>query len=128
MSSYGKTAVILTAAVALLWPSRGAHPEYVFRKDGSIVQGTIVRDDAAAISVRDAKGAIVRVERSNIMRILYTKLYMGKVYIRLTTGSVLEGYVVDEDQNNYTVRRELYSPRELTVPRDRVMFVARTNP
>jgi hypothetical protein len=62
------------------------------------------------------------------MRILYTELYMGKVYIRLTTGKVLDGYMVDEDQTTYTFRKELYRPEEFTLPRSKVMFLVRSNP
>ena len=105
-----------------------SRPEMVFRKDGSIVQGTIVKDSAAHITLREKNGITAQIPRSDILRILYTQIYLGKVYIRLTSGKIMEGYVVDEDQQNYTVRKVLNKLDELIVPREKVMFVARSNP
>jgi len=102
--------------------------EVIFKKDGSLVKGTITRDGTRNIVVRTDNGKIVSIPRREIMRILYTKMYMGKVYVRLTNGDVLGVYKVDEDQDTYTFRKELYKPNEFKVKREKVMFIARSNP
>ncbi|MFH0977456.1 MAG: fibronectin type III domain-containing protein [Spirochaetota bacterium] len=105
-----------------------ARTEFVFKKDGSIIKGIIQNDEAKVILLKDEAGLMHRIDRRNIMRIIYTNLYMGKVFIRLTDGSVKEGYRVDENQDTYTFREKLYEPKEFTIPREKVLFLARTNP
>jgi len=105
-----------------------AAAEYVFKKDGAIIKGSILRDDPSFLLIKSDKGAAERVSRNDIMRILYTDLYMGKVYVRLTSGEVVEGYQVDEDRDNYVFRKIITSPEEFTLSRKKVMFIARTNP
>lgn len=102
--------------------------EYVFQKDGSIVIGRIESETAAALSVRVADGRLVTVNPKNVMRILYTNLYMGKIHLQKVDGSSIEGYIVDEDQITYIMRKNLYSPVEFTVRRDEVLFTTRKNP
>jgi hypothetical protein len=115
-------------ALAAAFISAQGRSEYLFKKDGSIIHGKITRENAKSVTIKAASGPAAQVERSDIMRILYTELYMGKVYIRLTTGKVLDGYMVDEDQTTYTFRKELYRPEEFTLPRSKVMFLVRSNP
>jgi len=105
-----------------------ASAEYVFKKDGAIIKGSILRDDPSYLLVKSDKGGTERISRSDIMRILYTDLYMGKVYVRMTSGEVVEGYQVDEDRDNYVFRKVITSPEEFTLSRKKVMFIARTNP
>jgi hypothetical protein len=104
------------------------HAEYVFKKDGSIIKGSIVADEIATISLKKEAGGVERINRQDIMRIVYTDLYMGKVYARLTSGEVAEGYQVDEDRDNYFFRKDINKPAEFTLSRKKVMFIARTNP
>lgn len=102
--------------------------EFVFKKDGSIIKGSIVKDYPESISVKKDDGVIEQVNRNEIMRINYTELYLGKVYARLTSGEVVEGFQVDEDRDNYFFRKEITSPEEFKIPRRKVMFIAHTNP
>lgn len=105
-----------------------ANAEYVFKKDGAIIKGAIVADDVVTISVKGESGTVERIDRKDIMRIIYTDLYLGRVYARLTTGEVIEGYQVDEDRDDYFFRKDITKPEEFTIPRRKVMFIARTNP
>ncbi len=102
--------------------------EFIFKKDGAIIKGVIVRDDPAYIQIRNESGANERINRSDIIRVLYTELYMGKIYVRLTSGEVVEGYQVDEDRDNYIFRKDIKKPAEFNISRKKVMFIARTNP
>jgi hypothetical protein len=104
------------------------HAEFVFKKDGTIIEGKIVNDGNTSIILQmpDKKREVI--PRKEIMRILYTDIYMGKVYIRLTNGETQEGYIVDEDSTAYTVRKDITKPEEFTINRKIVMFIARSNP
>jgi hypothetical protein len=105
-----------------------ARAEYVFKKDGAIIEGKIIAEGGTSITIMTLDKKRQTFQRKDIMRVLYTKLYMGKVFIRMTTGETQEGYVVDEDQDNYFVRKDITKPEEITIQRVKVMFIARSNP
>ncbi|HOD15411.1 MAG TPA: hypothetical protein PLA65_05245 [Spirochaetota bacterium] len=123
--SFFKSAIIL---IILLAGAICAHAEYVFLRDGSIHQGKIINDTAAVVTMQLKNGTVKAFTRNNIIRILYTDIYMGKHFIRLNTGEMLEAYQVDEDSETYTFRRELNKAEEFTVKRSNVLFMTRTNP
>ncbi len=102
--------------------------EYVFLKDGSILKCKIESETAASINVRLADGKQMVINPKNVMRVLYTELYMGKIFINKTDGTVIEAYMVDEDQTTYTFRKDLNKPQEFTLKRDEVLFTTRKNP
>lgn len=121
----------LSMAAALIFTiisEKPLHAEYVFKNDGSIIQGTIVNDFPTSISVKKMDDAVEQVNRKDIIRIIYTELYLGKVYARLTTGEIVEGFMVYEDRDNYFFRKDLAKPEEFTIPRIKVMFISHTNP
>ncbi len=103
--------------------------EYVFLKDGKILKGTISGETAANITLQKSGGSSREIiPRENIMRILYTELYMGKVFVQKTDGKGIACYMVDEDRTTYTFRNDINSPTEFTLLRDQVLFIARRNP
>ncbi len=113
--------VILAAAIQL-------HAESVFINDGSIIQGSIVSDTTDTITIYTTQKKTIEIQRSRIMRILYTELYMGKIFVNLIDGSVLQVYMVDENRDTFTFRKDLYKPEEMVVKREDVLFTTRTNP
>jgi len=62
------------------------------------------------------------------MRILYTKLKLGKIYIQKRDGEGLVAFMVDEDQESYTFRKDLYKPAEFVLNRSDVLFISEKNP
>ncbi|TAL35920.1 MAG: hypothetical protein EPN93_09335 [Spirochaetes bacterium] len=104
------------------------HAEHVFLKDGRILNGAIVEDAARSITLKDDAGKTSTIEREDILRILYTKLKMGKIHVQMRDGKNFEAFIVDEDQESYTFRRELLKPDETTVNRTEVLFIAERNP
>ncbi len=102
--------------------------EFVFITDGSILQGKIVGDTAGSITFAAKSGETKVIPRSKIMRILYTEFYMGKIFVNKIDGSVLEVYMVDEDTNSYTFRKDINKPVEFVLKREEVLFTTRTNP
>ena len=102
--------------------------EFIFTKDGGIIQGQILGDTASSITIRDNTKKVQVITRDKIMRLLYTELYMGKVYVQKTDGKNEICYMVDEDRETYTFRKELYKPEEFQLKRSDVLFMARGNP
>lgn len=121
-----KTSIMLL--LLILFTSAPLAAEYVFLKDGSIIQGQITSDTTTAIIIRDKEKKNRTIQRTDIMRILYTDIYLGKIYVQKIDGKNEICYMVDEDRDTYTFRKELYSPEEFTLRRDQVLFIARGNP
>lgn len=118
----------LLAALIMLGTAANLHAEYIFLRDGNIIQGQILSENATELVVfkNDRKQAVIK--RSDTMRVLYTEIYLGKIFIQLTNGKNIACYMVDEDRESYTFRMELYVPEEFKYKRDQVLFIARGNP
>ncbi len=126
---FGKLLAI--AVVSWFFASVSEKPlsaEAVFLKDGSIINGTIVSDGATSVTVRMTDKKLKSIPRSEIIRILYTELKMGKIYIQKRDGKGVVAYMVDEDRESYTFRLDLYKPEEFTLKRSAVLFIAEKNP
>jgi len=102
--------------------------EAVFLKDGSIIEGSVISDSAASVTIRTIDKKNRRINRADIMRILYTELKLGKIYVQKRDGKGIVAYLVDEDRESYTFRKELFSPEEFTLKRSEVLFMAEKNP
>ncbi len=120
------TGVLMFALLGLT--GRALFGEYVFTKDGAIKEGSIIAENKASITLKGKDNRREVIPRENIMRLLYTNLYMGKVYVQRRDGKNFEAYMVDEDQNTYTFRKELYQPKEMSVNRLDVLFMSQMNP
>ncbi len=122
-----RNVLISICCAVIVFFSSQAFAAFVFLKNGSILKGNVVGDSARSITLRiEGKNRVV--PRGRIMRIVYTKIYMGKVFVRFTDGRGIELYLVDEDRDSYTFRRALYKPKEMKAKRDDVLFIARKNP
>ncbi len=102
--------------------------EFVFLKDGSIIEGDIVNDAAESVTILTKEKKQKQIPRDKLIRILYSKLKMGKIYIQKRDGDSIVAYIVDEDQESYTFRKELYKPEEFVLKREDVLFMAEKNP
>lgn len=123
--------VLISAGAAVMFITFTGLPlsaEAVFLKDGSIVEGSIVSDGAGSVTVRTAEKKNKQIPRSDIMRILYTELKLGKIYVQKRDGKGIVAHLVDEDRESYTFRKELFSPEEFTLKRNEVLFMAEKNP
>jgi hypothetical protein len=125
-----RRSIIVLSALALLLAA-GPVPalaECVFLRDGSIMRGQIAAETGSSITVKPADGPAKTVSRALVLRILYTDIYLGRVVVRLTDGTSLEAFMVDENADAYIFRDDLYRAVEYTIPRKKVLFMARTNP
>jgi hypothetical protein len=112
----------------LLSVSETLRAEYVFLKTGEIMEGTVIADTPTVITIRDKDKQIATFKKSDVLRIQFAKIYIGKVYIQKTDGTNITGYIVEENSDAYTLRSELNSPKEFILKRDDVLFIARGNP
>ena len=103
------------------------HAEFVFLKDGGIVEGKIVSESASAVTVT-VKDANKRIERSKILRVIYTELTLAKMLVQKKAGDSFTAYLVDEDRDNYIFRKELYKNVEFSYKRSEILFLAERNP
>jgi fibronectin type 3 domain-containing protein/RNase P/RNase MRP subunit p29 len=121
-------AVILFSALISVAAEQAVRAEAVFLKDGPIIFGKIISDTSDALTIQTDDGKKVVVKRDDLMRVLYTQLKMGKVYIQKRDGKGLTAFVVDEDQVSYTCRKELFQPEEFIIKRSDILFMAEKNP
>nr|MBP7584671.1 fibronectin type III domain-containing protein [Spirochaetota bacterium] len=122
------TVMLLIIGIMTLTLTMETRPEVIFLKDGSLVHGRVTQDAAEYITVRKEDNKTEKILRKEIMRILYTKLNMGKIYIQKRDGKGFTAFIVDEDQESYTFRKDLHSPAEFSLKRADVLFIADRNP
>ncbi len=119
---------VLAACIVCAGIASQARGEYVFLRDGKIIEGKIIGESALTVTVRTKDRKVETFTRGTIMRLLYTNLYMGKVHVQKRDGKNFEAYQVDEDQNTYTFRKNLHQPQEMVVNRSDVLFMSQMNP
>jgi len=118
-------AILLTASTL---SAAAAPSEYVFLKNGQILKGKILEETTAVITIKIKNGPVQTIKRSDTIRIMYTEIYLGKVTVNKTDGTVFEGYMVYEDRLDYIFRYDIDKPAEFTVPRADVLSISRSNP
>lgn len=102
--------------------------EYIFLKDGTLVKGTIVSEGARETVVRTESGDSQTIPAGDILRTLYTEIYLGKQLVRLTDGTSFEAHMVYADRRSYIFRRELNATDEMRIARKDVLYLSRNNP
>ena len=125
---FSRLILIFFTALTLLALSLPASAEFIFLTDGSIVEGRITADAADYITIDTTEHKTKKISRGKILRILYTRLSLGKVYVQKRDGKGVEAYMVDEDQESWTFRLDLYRPVEFKLKRTEVLFMAEKNP
>jgi hypothetical protein len=111
--------MIIVAAVSL-------SAESVFLKDGSIIEGRIVKDNAKIVQLTLPDDTTQEIQRSAILRILYHDNYKNRRFLTKTDGSVIEIYIVDEDKQTYTYRTDLANSEEMKISKAEVDSISRT--
>jgi len=114
--------------ILLLQISVSSSAEFIFMKDGAIVEGKIISDSVEYIVLRKKEGANLQINRRLILRTLFTNLNMSKLYVQNRNGSSFVAYLVDEDRDVYVFRKELYKPEEFSISRKNVLFMSEKNP
>jgi len=103
------------------------YSESVFMKDGTIIEGGITGGDDNMINLSTDQ-EIKNIERKDILRILVHDRYRDRIYLTQTNGVTIEGYIVNEDNIQITMRTSLESAEEINVPRDNVETISVKKP
>ncbi len=85
--------------------------EVIYLKDGQVVNGAIINEDTASITVK-TKYETKRILRASIQRILFGERQMETQYILMKNGDVIKGFLVDQDSKKVIIRDEKKSKRE----------------
>lgn len=117
---------IASCVIVLIFISTTAFAESVFLKDGTIYEGKIVKEDDNSVVLLSSDKTEIKIQRSNIIRVIFHKNYRNKQYLHKMNGDVIEMYLVDEDSNNYTYRTDLTSPDEVSISKNDVDGITKT--
>lgn len=102
--------------------------EYVFKKDGSIIEGVIQNEINYVITLKDSKNKILKIHKNDVIRILYTEQDLRQVFVQKIDGNEFVAYLVDEGREEYIFRYELYKPQEFIIPRKDIHTIKTRNP
>ncbi|MBN2079461.1 MAG: hypothetical protein JW838_10880 [Spirochaetes bacterium] len=122
-----QTIAILAAGLAFA-SAFTAHSEHVFFKDGKIISGKVQGENKEAVTLALPDGQTRVIPRANILRMLYSEDFLSKSVIQLTNGQNFEGFIVNENRKEFTIRKKLYNPDEQVIPKDQISFTARKRP
>jgi hypothetical protein len=81
-----------------------AHAEFLFLKDGNIIEGSIINDTTSEMIFRSKDNKTLRVKREQVLRILYTELKMGKIYVQDKVFKDQRSHVADVKTTSYTIK------------------------
>lgn len=107
--------------VCLCFP---AFAEFIFLKDGSILEGKVLSETNTQMKV-NVDGTTRDIARNKILRVLFDAEFKKYVYLKKSDGKTVEGYIVDQDAENYTVREKLESPAEFPVEKKDIVAVSK---
>ncbi len=116
---------LLCAAAMVLFGAGALFAESVFLKDGSIVEGKIVKETDAEIEIALAGKERRKLPRKDVLRTVYHDEYKQKRYIYLLNGDIVEGFIVDEDREVYTYRMDIATIKENRVAKTKIDFISK---
>lgn len=116
--------IIPVIAVLLILLPSISYSEAVFMKDGKIYEGRISGGDDNRIKLFLTSGGNKEIERKDILRVLVHTRYKDRIYLTQNNGVTIEGYIVNEDNENYILRSTLDSSEEIKIPRDKVETIS----
>lgn len=120
--------VIVCIILGMGFMSNSAFAESVFLKDGSIIEGDIVKETDKVTTVKTKEGKTVTIQRKEILRTLVGDSYKTKMYIMKSNKEVVPVYIVEEDNESYTCRIDLQSAEEFSIRKADVLFVSKIPP
>jgi hypothetical protein len=101
------------------------YAESVFLNDGSIIDGKIIKDTTSSVDLKVSNGTVQNIKKANLLRILYNDDYRRTTRISLYSGELYEGFIVQEDSDSYTIRKQLTSKEEKTFLKKEVEYIER---
>ncbi len=113
------------ALVTALFFSFALKAEYLYLKDGQVIQGKIISEDAESYTVQ-TKYQTRRVNRSEVTRIMYGERKLERIYLLMRDGTKMDGYKVDEDAEKVLIREKEDSPREISISKKDIKQMSQT--
>lgn len=99
--------------ILLVFGAVSAFAEAVFLKDGSILDGKILKETKESTRIQlAADNAIKMIPATDILRTLYNDEYKNMVNIVKLNGESVKCHIVYEDAEYYLVREDLASAKE----------------
>jgi hypothetical protein len=105
----------ITCLAVFIFLAAPVFPDSVFLKDGSIIEGKIAKQDDVSVELTDSSGGKRTITVTEILRITGDIAYKQKRFFRKKDHSVIEAFVVAEDQASYKYRTNLDSPQEISL-------------
>lgn len=115
----------LFAIVFILMLNHQLFAESVFLKDGSIIEGKILKENDLRIEIQTEKGELENINRKNVIRTLYHTKYKIKKLIKKNDGKEIGAYIVDEDVDKCVCRLTLDSSIEMIISKDDIDSISR---
>jgi hypothetical protein len=116
---------LIACAAVIFLSGTAAHAEAVFLKNGSIVEGKILRETGAAIELQTVSGPARTIKSGDILRTLYDDAYKELRFVSKKDGSSFKAYLVDEDRDSYTFRPDLLTPAETKILKKDILGVSK---
>ncbi len=126
LESFQYTLIVLACLSLTVFVNLSA--DYIYLKDGSIINGKLLNDGKDSISVRDKDNRVREIKRIDVMRINFAEINIGKVYVQKRDGTSFTAYLVEQDRTNYIFRMDFLKPVEISVSRTDILFIAEKNP
>jgi sRNA-binding regulator protein Hfq len=108
--------------IVLVVPRR-LNSEIIYMKDGQIFKGPVIKEDRTTVTVKTSFQT-KQIYREHISRILYGDREMESINILLKNGTLLKGFLVDQDKNQVVFREKRNSPRERTILKSNISQIS----
>lgn len=104
------------------------YSESIFISDGRILEGIIKKEDEHFLYLGDKSGKIMKIERKDILRTLFTEQFKNKVFISLKNNDLIEAFVVDEDSESIAYRLDLTVNDEVKLLKKDIRSISNEKP
>ena len=114
----------LTSLLLYSFFSISIFAEVIYMKDGQIYNGAVVKENKQFIWVK-TKYLEKKLDRKNILRVLYGERDLEQIYIQLKDGRIISGYLVDQDNKKIVIRLQKSSKDETTIIKTNITQMSR---
>jgi len=88
--------------------------EYLYLKDGQVIQGTIESEDSNNYKVK-TKYQTKLIPRQDVIRIMFGERKMESIFLLMNDGTSKKGFLVEQDAEKIIMREKEDSPKEITI-------------
>jgi len=119
MKGQGINIIMITCVI--LFTGGQLHAVSVFLKNGSIIEGAIVKRTAREVVIKNDTIDRLTIDSEKIKRIVKSNSYKKKYRMYRANGSFVDVYIVGQTTKNYVVRDDLGDAREFTIAKKSVL-------